>query len=438
MSELEMITVTCPSGYKFPLQVDFKNKSLWIPTAFLREVLKKKFKDYLPYFAVDDPNCRFLAKQKTSRNEELKALIDGLNYVLDMLKTFEFSEYVKVLKNPKLLEVDMIGKTRIADKDMLSNIDLENQEAIKNLKATAQNGSGGCNGNNPERKFLGMSIQHGVSTPVFSDQIKFTNGAESAPIMKDCEDAYELFFSYPYSKNKGLFNDSIIQIKESEVYELKAENESLKVSLDDAKLRHSQEVNSLKKENNSLDRQLTSARDNIRVLEKSINNDREVREKAFNRINSLENKLKLQKALTKDWDNRLKEAKEQSERRNQEYKNLGAKYSELFHAKEEMLKSFGITEIKSFQDIILDKNKEIEFLKTSMSNNDKHEKEIQDQLEFVRVDNINVKLELARSNDNIDFLESKNKELKKQQRKLNQSIGIDLLNMAQSLLNMKD
>lgn len=65
-------------------------------------------------------------------------------------------------------------------------------------------------------------------------------------------------------------------------------------------------------------------------------------------------------------------------------------------------------------------------------------KESKDQLDLVRIELIRLKLELASSKDNINFLEAKNKDLKKQQRKLNQSIGIDLLNMAQSLLNMKE
>ncbi len=141
-------------------------------------------------------------------------------------------------------------------------------------------------------------------------------------------------------------------------------------------------------------------------------------------INYLENKLKLQKALTKDWANRLKEVEKQSERRNQEYKNLGAKYNNLCQKRDDMFKSFGITELKSFQDIISDKNKELT--------------ETKDQLEFVRVDNQNLRFELANDKENIEFLQEKNKELKKQQRKLNQALGIDLLNMAQQLLNMKE
>jgi hypothetical protein len=50
----------------------------------------------------------------------------------------------------------------------------------------------------------------------------------------------------------------------------------------------------------------------------------------------------------------------------------------------------------------------------------------------------NLRFELLNANENIEFLQDKNKELKKQQRKLNQALGIDLLNMAQQLLNIKE
>lgn len=102
------------------------------------------------------------------------------------------------------------------------------------------------------------------------------------------------------------------------------------------------------------------------------------------------------------------------------------------------IKDINNTEVQVLQGIINDKNKKIEYLRNTLANNDIHEKKINSQLTKSEEELNQVKFDLANANENIDFLESKNKELRKQQRKLNQALGIDLLNMAQSLLNMKE
>ncbi len=81
---------------------------------------------------------------------------------------------------------------------------------------------------------------------------------------------------------------------------------------------------------------------------------------------------------------------------------------------------------------------EIQNLQSIISDKDKELTETKDQLELARNHNTDLQIYLSNANDTIEFLQAKNKELKKQQRKLNQALGIDLLNMAQQLLNMKE
>ena len=81
---------------------------------------------------------------------------------------------------------------------------------------------------------------------------------------------------------------------------------------------------------------------------------------------------------------------------------------------------------------------EIQVLRSIILDKDKQLTETKDQLELVRNHNTDLQISLSNANDTIEFLTCKNKELKKQQRKLNQAIGIDLLNMAQQLLNIKE
>jgi hypothetical protein len=140
--------------------------------------------------------------------------------------------------------------------------------------------------------------------------------------------------------------------------------------------------------------------------------------------NLKQTEIQVLQGIISDKNKEFDKLKIQSNEIMHQYKNLGRKYNELVIQKEDMLKNLGITEIKAFQDIITDKNKELT--------------ETKDQLELVRNHNTDLQISLSNANDMAEFLQAKNKELKKQQRKLNQALGVDLLNMAQQLLNMKE
>jgi len=116
---------------------------------------------------------------------------------------------------------------------------------------------------------------------------------------------------------------------------------------------------------------------------------------------------------------------------------------EQLQSQKEITKEYAFTRMKAYQD--LKESQELnEYWRISSNNNDEYERqrekeltETKDQLELVRNHNTDLQFNLSNANDTIEFLQAKNKEFKKAQRNLNQALGIDLLNMAQQLLNMK-
>ncbi len=212
--KLEMITVSCADGYKFPLMVNKLTALCYIPIDFLKEVLNKKFKDLLDAKALvlSSFTIDYLIKIKTSKKIERDSLVKGLNAVLSLIGVLGFDKALEGLKKPKLLEAKIIGETRFANKDILSNINLEDikRNAVKvKWKIT---GGGGRNGNP-------------------SDKRSATGSGKTQPLSKS------IYNSSVYPTLPPLNVDPIIQMKESEVYELhkkvmdfeklKAENERL-------------------------------------------------------------------------------------------------------------------------------------------------------------------------------------------------------------------